>query len=146
MLAIITEQATTTTKARRSDRLRISQMLICEQSTKSHNYINSTLTSIFTAINNIDNRIPLCHKHVLTSSDMPQWLEAEQKELDGLWEVGAWIWAKCPDNVKPIMSKWTYNLKTNAEGVIQRYKAICARGDQTKERIDYEETFSPVVK
>ena len=67
--------------------------------------------------------------------------------MAGLWEVGAWIWAKCPDDIRPIMSKWTYALKTNAEGEIQRFKArICARGDQTKEGIDYEETFSPVVK
>ena len=141
------DQATTTDKTRRSDRLRLSQLLTCEQYLIGDSQVNSTLTAIFTTTNNVDNRIPLCHKHVLTSLNMQQWLDAEQKELDGLWEVGAWIWAKCPDNVKPIMSKWTYNLKTNAEGVIQRYKArICARGDQTKEGIDYEETFSPVVK
>ena len=45
------------------------------------------------------------------------------------------------------MSKQTYAFKPNVEGVIQRFKArIFARGDQTKEGIDYEETFSLVLK
>ena len=98
--------------------------------------------STLSKTNSLERRIPLCHKHVLTSPNKEQWLDAEQKEMAGLWEVGAWIWAKCPDDIRPIMLKWTYALKTNAEGEIQRFKArICARGDQTKEGIDYEETF-----
>jgi len=127
--------------------------LICEYEEDASNShattksVSSTLSSIITKTNSLERLIPLCHKHVLTSPNKEQWLDAEQKEMAGLWEVGAWIWAKFPDDIRPIMSKWTYALKTNAEGEIQRFKArICARGDQTKEGIDYEETFSPVVK
>ena len=58
----------------------------------------------------------------MTSPNKEHWLDAERKEMTGLWGVGAWIWAKCPYNVRPIMSKWTYALKPNAEGVIQDLK------------------------
>lgn len=135
-------------RPRRSDRLSISNLLVCEfEETIESQNISSTLTSILNEPNCAEKRIPLCHKHVMTSLNKEHWLDAERKEMTGLWDVGAWIWAKCPDDVRPIMSKWTYAIKTNAEGVIQRFKArICARGDQTKEGIDYEETFSPVVK
>jgi hypothetical protein len=105
------------------------------------------LTNTLTSMEDSDHKIPKHHKQAMNSTCKEKWVEAEQKEFYGLWKVGAGEWAKCPEERKPIMSKWTYALKTNADSTVERYKArICARGDQTKEGIDYEETFSPVVR
>jgi len=90
---------------------------------------------------------PTSHKKVMQSPQVEEWLEAEQKEINSLWDVGAWAWEKLPFGRTAIRSKWTFALKTDAEGVVQRFKArICARGDMTEEGIDYNETFSPVAK
>ena len=91
--------------------------------------------------------VPKSHGQAVKSPQAKEWLEAESKEIQSLWDVGAWAWEKLPWGRKPIHSKWAYALKTNADGIVERFKArICARGDMTEQGIDYEETFSPVAK
>ncbi|GJZ47308.1 ribonuclease H-like domain-containing protein [Tanacetum coccineum] len=52
-----------------------------------------------------------------------------------------------PESRKAIGSKWIYKIKFRSSSEIDRYKArLVAQGFRPKEGIDYEETFSHVVK
>ena len=52
-----------------------------------------------------------------------------------------------PANKNIVTCKWVYKLKRNSDGSIARYKArLVARGYLQQFGLDYEETFSPVVK
>ena len=52
-----------------------------------------------------------------------------------------------PTKKNVVTCKWVYKLKRHADGSIARYKArLMARGYLQQFGLDYDETFSPVVK
>nr|GEY77301.1 ribonuclease H-like domain-containing protein [Tanacetum cinerariifolium] len=68
-------------------------------------------------------------------------------EMDALLRNGTWELVDIPEGKIAIGSKWIYKIKFRSSGEIDRYKArLVAQGFGQKERIDYEVTFSPVVK
>ncbi|GJY60254.1 putative reverse transcriptase domain-containing protein [Tanacetum coccineum] len=75
------------------------------------------------------------------------WVEAMNQEMEALNRNGTWTIIDLPSGRKPIGSKWVYKVKYKSSGEVERFKArLVAKRYTQKEDIDYEETFSPVVK
>ena len=77
----------------------------------------------------------------------PQWVVAMDSEFQSLQKQHTWSLVPLPANKNIITCKWVYRLKKHADGSIARYKArLVARGYLQQHGLNFDETFSPVVK
>jgi histone deacetylase 1/2 len=68
-------------------------------------------------------------------------------EYQALLRNQTWTLVPPPPRVNVIDSKWVFKVKKHADGSIERYKArLVARGFRQRYGLDYEDTFSPVIK
>ncbi|XP_071708189.1 uncharacterized protein [Rutidosis leptorrhynchoides] len=75
------------------------------------------------------------------------WVDAMNLEMAALNRNNTWEITELPPDRIPIGNKWVYRIKYKSNGEIERYKArLVTKGYSQQEGIDYEETFSPVVK
>ena len=81
------------------------------------------------------------------AAQQEKWKRAMQEELEALKQNATWSILPLPPNKIAIGYKWVYKTKYNADGSVNRYKALLvAKGYDQLEGLDYFETFSPVAK
>nr|GEV43331.1 ribonuclease H-like domain-containing protein [Tanacetum cinerariifolium] len=89
---------------------------------------------------------PLLWSHVHALCD-PQWKQAMLDEYNALITSSTWVLVPRPANVNIFCSMWLFKHKFHADGTLSKYKArLVANGHSQQQGIDYNETFSPVVK
>lgn len=68
-------------------------------------------------------------------------------EMSSHAENATWTLTKLPTGRKPIACKWVFKLKRDANGNVTKYKArLVAKGYSQRPGIDFEETFSLVIR
>ncbi len=65
----------------------------------------------------------------LQGPETEYWQKAIDEELKGLKEKGAFNNDTCPEDIKPLESRYVLNKKHNPNGMIKKYKArLVAKG------------------
>jgi hypothetical protein len=70
-----------------------------------------------------------------------------EEEYGALISNGTWELVPRPQGSNVVTGKWVFTYKLRADGTLDRYKARWVlRGFTQRSGVDYDETFSPVVK
>ncbi|RDY05092.1 hypothetical protein CR513_11104, partial [Mucuna pruriens] len=74
-------------------------------------------------------------------------VQAMKEEMKALEKNSTWEIVDRPKDKKVVDYRWIYTVKCKSDGTLERYKErLVAKGYTQTYGIDYEETFSPVVK
>jgi hypothetical protein len=87
---------------------------------------------------------PTCY----TQASMdPHWRMAMNYEFDALLQNNTWCLVPVSIAKNLVGCKWVFRIKRKAYGLVDCYKArLVAKGFHQQARIDYSETYSPVIK
>lgn len=90
---------------------------------------------------------PLTFQQAVNGTNAQEWKQAMEEEMNSLKTSKVWELVEVPKNSTIVENKWVYKLKTDTNGNIQKFRArLVAKGFSQREGIDFNETFSPVVR
>lgn len=77
----------------------------------------------------------------------PSWRKAIQSEYDSLLENGTWELTSLPADRRALSSRWILQIKPGLHPTHIRLKSrLVVKGFEQQPRLDYNETFAPMVK
>lgn len=83
----------------------------------------------------------------IVASSLSPWVQAMEDEFSALHRQQTWTLVPPDPSQNVVGCKWVYKVKRNSDGTVSRYKArLVAKGFHQQPGIDYDETFSPVIK
>lgn len=86
-------------------------------------------------------------RNYIEASGHPLWLAAIDKELKALVGNRTWDLVDLSPGKKLIGNKWVFKVKLKSDGSLEHCKdRLVEKGFNQKFGIDYDETFSPVIK
>jgi hypothetical protein len=81
------------------------------------------------------------------AASQPEWVAAMTAEFQALLSNNTWSLCPRPSHQHVVRNKWVYKLKQKPDSSIDRYRArLVAKGFDQLSRIDYHDTFSPIIK
>jgi hypothetical protein len=90
---------------------------------------------------------PATYKQAIESNDRDAWLHAINDELTSHQKNNTWTIVERNNDMNVIGSKWVFKIKRDVNGKPVRHKArLVAKGYNQQHGVDYDETFSPVIK
>lgn len=90
---------------------------------------------------------PNSFKEAVSGPDSKHWRKAIAEELEAHEENKTWKIVPRTSSQQVIDSKWVFKIKSDTNGKITKFKArLCARGFKQEYGINYNETFSPVIR
>ncbi|UYV60655.1 hypothetical protein LAZ67_1001766, partial [Cordylochernes scorpioides] len=94
-----------------------------------------------------EERIPENYEEAINCENKYEWLEAMKEELYSIDKHKVWTLVQREKNMKIINCKWIFSIKsTPSEGVYRRKARLVAIGCNQKYGVEYEESFSPVIR
>jgi hypothetical protein len=95
-------------------------------------------------------RIPDDPKNYVEAMNSPEataWCAAMDTEYESLIQASTWKLVPLPSELKAIRCTWIYKVKMHSDSTVARHKAhLVAQGCTQTPGIDFDQTFSPVVK
>ena len=90
---------------------------------------------------------PKNHAEAIKSEFQDFWNEAIAQEIANLKAYGVYRYEPLPPGVKPINSRFVFKIKTNQQGLVDRFKArLVVQGFRQRFGVDYLKTHASVCK
>ncbi|XP_073841314.1 uncharacterized protein [Musca autumnalis] len=90
---------------------------------------------------------PGSFKEAMSSEHAENWKSAMNEEINSLKSNNTWVLTELPPGEKAVQCKWVFRTKCDNDGNPKKWKArLVAKGFTQREEIDFNETFSPVVR
>lgn len=90
---------------------------------------------------------PQTYTQALYSNENQQWQASMTEEYLAHLENKTWTLVEKPEDKKMLHMKWVYTIKKDEKGAVERFKSrLCIKGCAQRHGVDYEETFSPVIR